>query len=935
MSNSNCTYLAGRIISDNDVWNWSKSSSDTPQLEELLTGLRKGAVLLKHGRAGRPKIHYFKLIDADSSLSWRSSSGSLRCVDLHTVTEVIPGQATEVFRRWPLKVGTVSFSLCYDDGGQVRTLDLTCLDQSQYLLWYDGLRLVASVLKDHSSSVAMLRFPQSAEPAPQRVPCDTLCWGGAGVGGGGGGALGRAWPPATSASTPKRQGSSLYWETFPIPVMIRSNEKLDVVAIAVGQKHASMATACGALYTYGRGRGGCLGLGHEGDQPYPQRVASLAGQFITSLACSDDVSAAITDGGHLYMWGKVFHPCHSASQQRTSAPATQLTRTLPTLIKFPQDILIRQVSTGPFHCAAVSRGGSLFVWGEGFGGKLGLGDQSDRCIPTLIPQLHNVREVACGIYHTACITADEMYTWGGVNGCIVFGGADSGRKRDSNRGCLGLGPDFMYKGALIPHKVSLALEENDQELLAVAAGSHLTVVLTSGGSVFQSGTTTATVGGRPDWEDAMEPTVIKGMLSSYSVRAIACGMHHVVALGTHIEKKSCALLAWGLSTGNRAHPESSMPVLVDSFNMGKTRVVIRAISAGGVNSMVVCDHDMKKYEPDGGRDMLEETSKALLSKLATRTGGNANSNGASILAVGSITVGGAHGQATSLTRPSVSSSLSKGRSGGSFFSASVAEGARQSFPRVISIAGSSADSLPAPSRTSISFSRHQSLDRLESEAESASSVLQQQYATAFLPPGREDSVSSRLNKLSLKGNHSNALNHLQSSCSTPESREQPSLSSAMSQKQLLIQTEQQRLEEWAKELAWKEAELSMREDALENSKKSVSQAAPFQSSVCVKEWSEEIEPGVTAVFTGGSGEGSPDGGKRLRRIRFSCTKYTKESAAAWYEANQHRLAQVSTSPAPLPVLVRHHQRQTSSNNFSFDARELASFFDKEALLRNN
>ena len=52
-----------------------------------------------------------------------------------------------------------------------------------------------------------------------------------------------------------------------------------------------------------------------------------------------------------------------------------------------------QVSCGPFHCAAVSSDGRLFTWGEGFGGKLGHGDQGNRSQPALVQALagHQVR----------------------------------------------------------------------------------------------------------------------------------------------------------------------------------------------------------------------------------------------------------------------------------------------------------------------------------------------------------------------------------------------------------------------------------------------------------------------------------------------------------------------------------------------------------------
>ena len=47
----------------------------------------QGEDLLKHGRHGRPKMHYFRLIDNDTRLSWRSAKGVLRSVSLRHVLQ--------------------------------------------------------------------------------------------------------------------------------------------------------------------------------------------------------------------------------------------------------------------------------------------------------------------------------------------------------------------------------------------------------------------------------------------------------------------------------------------------------------------------------------------------------------------------------------------------------------------------------------------------------------------------------------------------------------------------------------------------------------------------------------------------------------------------------------------------------------------------------
>ena len=46
--------------------------------------------MMKHGRKGKPKMHYFRVADNDTQLTWRSAKGSQRSVPLRNVTQVGP-----------------------------------------------------------------------------------------------------------------------------------------------------------------------------------------------------------------------------------------------------------------------------------------------------------------------------------------------------------------------------------------------------------------------------------------------------------------------------------------------------------------------------------------------------------------------------------------------------------------------------------------------------------------------------------------------------------------------------------------------------------------------------------------------------------------------------------------------------------------------------
>ena len=62
------------------------------------------------------------------------------------------------------------------------------------------------------------------------------------------------------------------------------------------------------------------------------------------------------------------------------------------------------VAAGESHCVALTKGGTLFSWGTGRSGQLGLGDTRAADQPMLVDALVTVRaritSVSCGSHHT-------------------------------------------------------------------------------------------------------------------------------------------------------------------------------------------------------------------------------------------------------------------------------------------------------------------------------------------------------------------------------------------------------------------------------------------------------------------------------------------------------------------------------------------------------
>ena len=72
---------------------------------------------------------------------------------------------------------------------------------------------------------------------------------------------------------------------------------------------------------------------------------------------------------------------------------------------------VKYVALGINHSAAITKDGSLYMWGYNYYGELGNGTTTDRYTPVKI--MDNVASVSLGNYHSAAITKDGyLYMWG-------------------------------------------------------------------------------------------------------------------------------------------------------------------------------------------------------------------------------------------------------------------------------------------------------------------------------------------------------------------------------------------------------------------------------------------------------------------------------------------------------------------------------------------
>ncbi len=203
-----------------------------------------------------------------------------------------------------------------------------------------------------------------------------------------------------------------------------------------GNSYIAVVTEDGKLYAWGKNSDGNLGNGEGG----VHSAKIFTGIFVTHITSSTPVkimdnvdfislgsshSAAVTKDGSLYMWGL------NSSGQLGNGEAEDHYRvqnedgTNDIKARYPNPIKIMDnvvdVSLGAFHSAAVTKDGSLYTWGANNRGQLGDGTTDNSANPIKI--MDNVKSVALGGEHSAAITKDgSLYTWGYNGGGILGNG---------------------------------------------------------------------------------------------------------------------------------------------------------------------------------------------------------------------------------------------------------------------------------------------------------------------------------------------------------------------------------------------------------------------------------------------------------------------------------------------------------------------------------
>lgn len=193
------------------------------------------------------------------------------------------------------------------------------------------------------------------------------------------------------------------------------------MCIAAGSSHACLIHKTGQVYTWGTGISGRLGLDlSQGgnvqlDAKKPTVVQSLIGMPAVKVSCGNSHTGVVLTNGDLYIWGS----CHEGKLGiGDEVRDIECYLSIPT--KLVLDVKVKKISCGSSHSGIITKGGQVYMFGCGDGGRLGLGLGlfESRFEPTLATNLLHEKaiSISCGNSTTIVLTEVkvESYEEGGT-----------------------------------------------------------------------------------------------------------------------------------------------------------------------------------------------------------------------------------------------------------------------------------------------------------------------------------------------------------------------------------------------------------------------------------------------------------------------------------------------------------------------------------------
>jgi alpha-tubulin suppressor-like RCC1 family protein len=192
-----------------------------------------------------------------------------------------------------------------------------------------------------------------------------------------------------------------------------------ITRLAAGHEHSLAVKEDGSLWAWGRNWYGQLGIHSNDDHTIPYQVHGPGDvgylTDVVDVAAGHNHSLALKSDGTVYAWGYGGHGqlgIHSNNDH-----------TIPYQVHGPGNVGyltgIIKVAAGVNFSLALKNDGTMWAWGEGGSGQLGIHSNNDHTIPYQVHGVDNVGyltdvvDIAGGQHHTLAVKSDgTVYAWG-------------------------------------------------------------------------------------------------------------------------------------------------------------------------------------------------------------------------------------------------------------------------------------------------------------------------------------------------------------------------------------------------------------------------------------------------------------------------------------------------------------------------------------------
>ncbi|XP_021912114.1 ultraviolet-B receptor UVR8 isoform X2 [Carica papaya] len=212
-------------------------------------------------------------------------------------------------------------------------------------------------------------------------------------------------------------GHSVYHREL-FPRLVEGSWDGKICHIATGGTHTAAITESGELYTWGRDEGdGRLGLGpgrgpnEGGGLSIPSKVKALPVPVV-AVSCGGFFTMVLTKEGQLWNWG--------ANSNYELGRGDKIGGWEPKPIRSLEDVRIVQIASGGYHSLALTDEGTVLSWGHGGHGQLGLASIQNQKIPAVVEALADERVIyiaCCGSSSAAITDKGKLYMWGNAKDC--------------------------------------------------------------------------------------------------------------------------------------------------------------------------------------------------------------------------------------------------------------------------------------------------------------------------------------------------------------------------------------------------------------------------------------------------------------------------------------------------------------------------------------